>query len=239
MTCSRPNCDNVAHRNRLCHKHYDVDSARGYVNANIVRARIEQLHRDGMSWMAIAKAANLTEQGVYYLRDKATVTQSATARRIFAVDVSSRTARLDPIGTQRRIQALMRLGWPQTEISRLAGCAQRRVSEILQSKTITGRTIYAIRVAYDQLSMKPGPSNRVRIYAERRGWPPPLAWDDDTIDDPNAKPIVARRPATFTERYTELIKLGERNEERIAQRLGMNVDSMTDQCYRHGLGRVS
>jgi hypothetical protein len=29
--------------------------------------------------------------------------------------------------------------------------------------------------------------------AERRGWSGPLAWDDDTIDDPNASPDTGER----------------------------------------------
>ena len=38
--------------------------------------------------------------------------------------------------------------------------------------------------AYDELSMRQGPSVRNR----RLGYPPPLAWDDETIDDPRARP---------------------------------------------------
>jgi hypothetical protein len=45
---------------------------------------------------------------------------------------------------------------------------------------------------YDELAMTPGPSTRARDAAARRGWVPPLAWDDDEIDDPQARP--ARGP---------------------------------------------
>ena len=44
------------------------------------------------------------------------------------------------------------------------------------------------RDVYDRLSMTPGPSQVCRDRARARGYLPPLAWDDDSIDDPRAVP---------------------------------------------------
>ncbi|MGO5480449.1 hypothetical protein ACTQVS_09920, partial [Anaerovoracaceae bacterium HCP3S3_H6] len=41
-------------------------------------------------------------------------------------------------------------------------------------------------------------STRVRNYAERQGWAPPAAWDDDTIDDPTATPHGIRHTQSRT-----------------------------------------
>ena len=35
-------------------------------------------------------------------------------------------------------------------------------------------------------------AERARSTAKRKGWAPPMAWDDDTIDDPQAKPVGLR-----------------------------------------------
>lgn len=54
-----------------------------------------------------------------------------------------------------------------------------------------------VRTLYDQIWNVPPPSGtqyersaskRARTLANRNGWPPPLAWDDDEIDDPTMGP---------------------------------------------------
>lgn len=50
----------------------------------------------------------------------------------------------------------------------------------------------AVRRLYDELSWTVPPPSRIRSRAQRmaaaRRWAPPLAWDDETIDDPKARP---------------------------------------------------
>jgi hypothetical protein len=41
---------------------------------------------------------------------------------------------------------------------------------------------------YDELKSVPGSNDRARTSALRYGWAPPGAWDESTIDDPNALP---------------------------------------------------
>lgn len=100
------------------------------------------------------------------------------------------------IGTWRRIEALMCLGWSQATIAERAGLCQPNISEMLRSRRDRIRRSIADRIAavYDDLSMlspmdtSPQSAGRVRAHARRRGYAPPLAWDDDTIDDPSAVP---------------------------------------------------
>src|SRR5690606_25764514 len=47
---------------------------------------------------------------------------------------------------------------------------------------------------YERLSGTPGPSDKVRVWAEKLGWAPPLAWEGLNIDDPNAQPQGVLRP---------------------------------------------
>jgi DNA-directed RNA polymerase specialized sigma24 family protein len=49
-------------------------------------------------------------------------------------------------------------------------------------------TAAKVRALYNELSMTPGPSPRSRRLAKAKGWPPPLAFDDETIDDPDVQP---------------------------------------------------
>jgi hypothetical protein len=43
--------------------------------------------------------------------------------------------------------------------------------------------------------MRPGPSHRTRARARALGYAPPLAWDDDAIDDPSAQPCPGNHAA--------------------------------------------
>jgi DNA-binding NarL/FixJ family response regulator len=82
------------------------------------------------------------------------------------------------------------------------------------------------------LSRIPGPSQRARNDARRKGWHGPLAWDDD-IDDPTAKPDIDQhpdkrgKPAQIDElRVARLVREGLTNAQ-IAQRIGCHVRTVT------------
>lgn len=98
-------------------------------------------------------------------------------------------------GTRRRIQALYRMGWTGQHIADRLGVAHSQISIIQRGRQVVLRSTAERMVAvYDQMSMTPGPSLITRQYAIRRGWAPPLAWDDDCIDDPAAKPDGIVKP---------------------------------------------
>lgn len=98
------------------------------------------------------------------------------------------------IGTHRRIEALRAIGWPTSVIAEKAGRAARPGSIIRADQEMVRAELHdRIRDVYDRLSMTPGPSDRVRVRAINAGCVPPLAWDDDQIDDPAARPFI--RPA--------------------------------------------
>lgn len=116
-----------------------------------------------------------------------------------------------PLGTHRRIQALVALGWSLAEISRRAGYDRSHVPLILtRHGPLQARTVERIAKVYDTLSMqlpeeKTGPqrhaASKARNLARRNGWPPPLAWDDIDNDPapatagygPDIDPVVVLR----------------------------------------------
>lgn len=101
------------------------------------------------------------------------------------------------LGAQRRLQALVALGWSFGDIARRLGCARQNVHAILSETFIHARRHNAITAVYDALSMTvpEGPyATRSRRYAARHGWAPPFAWEGVDIDDPTAEPLTGPDP---------------------------------------------
>lgn len=104
---------------------------------------------------------------------------------------------ISAVGTHRRIQALQYAGWSLQRQARILGVSMQSIQSILQRPRILPATaahfarVYSI--LWDQTPPMGTPgersaTSRSRINARRRGFAPALAWDDDTIDDPAAKP---------------------------------------------------
>ena len=107
-----------------------------------------------------------------------------------------RMGRIEPqvssLGTARRLQALMAIGWDQHALAVELGWSHTRVSNLVRRENlqVTAATAARVCAVYERLCMTPrwgtGSVRYVRGYAARKGWPPPLAWDD--IDDPAETP---------------------------------------------------
>jgi hypothetical protein len=127
----------------------------------------------------------------------------ACCRRAMArYEKAGRLARLNggravpAIGAQRRIQALMALGWSSQAIATAAGQPHRNyVLRILNGQKgkptlwVERKTHAWVSAVYEELSMRlpDGPyADRTRQYAAAQGYAPPLAYD--CIDDPNERP---------------------------------------------------
>lgn len=125
--------------------------------------------------------------------------------------LNGRPRTVPAIGAQRRIHALQRLGWSAEALSRRLGHSPKWVDRVMKRSTIRRATHELIVSLYDELSMTLGPSDRTRRRAEQKGWLPPLAYDDDRIDDPNYRP--SRRvvvPKDVDQAVIERVLSGER-----------------------------
>lgn len=102
-------------------------------------------------------------------------------------------------GTERRVQALVALGWTYGSIGEPMGVTAGAVYRMATrySPTVFRSTAEKVAAVYEQMSMTLPPTETrqqkrdasyARTVARKRGWVVPLAWDDDTIDDPEAKP---------------------------------------------------
>lgn len=143
-------------------------------------------------------------------REKCCRDAMAKYKSMRALDLMAGRERIvSAIGTRRRIQALACLGWSNAEVARRAGMHPEHLPRLVHEvDTITRRTAERIAKVYDALCMQlPVAETRhqkqaitnAKNRAARHGWLPPLAWDDDRIDDPTYRPRMYYRPAPRTD----------------------------------------
>lgn len=134
---------------------------------------------------------------------------------------------VDNIGVVRRRQALAAIGWGLADLAPYFGTQWRGIGDHASNRRVRRDTLERWRRVYDLLSMTPGPNDLVRKRAKNRGWVPPLAWDEDRIDDPDARPNLggrsARRTADVSAEARFLLGFGL-SEFEVAKRLDVSVD---------------
>lgn len=181
---------------------------RSRLDAAPIRVHVQRLVDEGLTPMQIQAATghvvNRTSikqlLGIHGDRPASREVSRKTAAALLAVQPGTLIesgALVDGTGARRRLQALVAIGyelgwlWEQLKGTRNhSNCHAFMYS----GRPILAANAAAVRRLYDELSMTPGPSNRARSHAARRGWVPPLAWDDEAIDDPNATPADSSHP---------------------------------------------
>lgn len=116
-----------------------------------------------------------------------------TRKRHRAIGYGTWQGRIDATGTTRRIRALATLGWSCAELGRRRGGIDKTgVQDLAHGKygKVTAAVAADYVAIYDDLCCEDGPSARTRSWARGLGWHGPEAWTDDSIDDPDAHPIL-------------------------------------------------
>ncbi|WP_416477068.1 hypothetical protein [Streptomyces sp. LKA04] len=161
---------------------------------------LEHLHklRVTMSWSQIQDATGCDNRGLQLLiSGKRTEINRTTQDKILAVPPGAEPSAgmyIDATGPRRRLQALSALGYSGRHIADRIGTSEVRIHKIANGSQPTVRygLVRRIKHLYDELSQTPAPAGRSRTrvirHAHSNGWAPPVAWDDDTIDDPKAHP---------------------------------------------------
>jgi transcriptional regulator with XRE-family HTH domain len=214
----------------------------GYVPAEPVRQHVARLRALGWTIEQIADAAGVSNWvPAQVARGTARRLWKDRAEAVLSVPAEPRDSHrgVDSTGTRRRVQALAWMGWPCAEIARRAGTTPSSLRTLIQPRR---RVSYALagRVAdvYEELSMQAGPSLIAARKARSLGFAPPLAWDDDTIDDPAAAPdrgdASGRGPA-----WDELPHLiaGGCSADEAARRLGVAVGTVRGRLPKPGKKR--
>lgn len=169
------------------------------VPASDVVPHIKQLIDGGLTAQQVAREAGVDPSAVRWaLSGRKKTMLRGTASKILGVPVGVQTTVgfVSSVGAVRRIQALYALGHFNQRIAEASGLSRCFVIDLANEKraSLTIPRDAGVRRAYDELSMTVGTSSKTRLYAEANGWVPPLAWDDDTIDDPFAVPAVDAAP---------------------------------------------
>lgn len=202
-----------------------------YVSAARVVAHILHLRAQGVGVNAIADAAGVGRRGIQAL---AAGTQRRVAveteRKLLAVNARDHALRVPPYRAERRLQALNAIGYTTRAMAEGIGITQQMVERIMAGHRnwIDRRTFTRIDTFYRAACMTPGGNAQSIANGVKRGYAPPLAWDD--IDDENELPQMDklyRRRAPESSRMTEIRELVE---------MGAGVN---DVCRRLGITRSS
>jgi hypothetical protein len=180
-----------------------------YVDAAPVRGHIAALRAAGIGVERIAQLAGLSVSHIRQLaehdRSGSPTTQrvrSGTAARVLRVGIDNASpaprSRVDVIGTRRRLQALIAVGWAPELLAARLGRHPGSLHCSMTSRSVTARTARDVAALYEQLwNVRPpeltdeqrAAADAARAHAAAHGWPPPLAWDD--IDTDPAPPAAA------------------------------------------------
>ena len=230
--CRRANCHRRIDRVGLCAQHYRASTERGYIDSAEVRDHIAALNRAGMSLESIAADAAMSLYGVQLVLTGKRV-QKGTADRILRIPLGG-DGLVPALASRRRLHALAAIGWPLSTIAPRIGVSPKHISDVFAHERIRADKARRVQAVYEELWNTDGPSDASRRRAQRRGWAPPLAWDDETIDDPAAQPQHdAHRFVSFAELYVEVRHdLDITDVEKIAEKLRQKPESVKQQCHR-------
>jgi hypothetical protein len=189
-----------------------------------VRQHLKMLSNYGIGWEQVVALTGLPSANVsrilYRCGDRPPLARifRTTADKILAVepcfDNLADSAVVDHIGTVRRLRALVALGWPMATLGRMLPIHPHTARLVARNGgRCTAGLVRAVTALYGRMSMTVPPSTmatrRARNMAAQWGWAPPLAWDCDTIDDPDATPVTDPVPDGDFVDEVELLRVEE------------------------------
>lgn len=235
-----------------------------YVDARPAVAHVRRLQDAGLGWKRAAELAGINTSSIYPLlygrtdrndgrprtKARATTVQAILAVPVPAWDQLAGGAQVDAAGTRRRLQALATLGWSVATLAARGEVDRQPLDHAMHAGAkVQVRTARAVRDLYDHLWDKPAPTGtkgeritnaRTRNTARREGWLPPLAWDDDVMDDPEAGPAVEaighRHPLqrlTVEDIEFLLTEHPALTAQQLADRLGVTREGVRYHLARH------
>ncbi|KPC68115.1 hypothetical protein ADL27_57280 [Streptomyces sp. NRRL F-6602] len=245
-----------------------------FVDAEPVRAHLNAIRETGMPIWAICERLGLPHESSlqYVLYGRGDYGPGGQIRRETAelilaywpaVGDFPEGSRIDATGTRRRVEALAVRGWSRNQVSARIGMGAVAFRKAVNKDRVTARLARQVSEAYDALwdqdpldyGLSRNGVARVRSEAARSGFVGPLAWDDDTIDDPAAVPQTDAPPPALADGENAvarwlmgesvLLSRAERNEvlqhlfewtsgttAQIAARLEMSPEAAERQWHR-------
>lgn len=207
--CKRPECARAHYAYEIARQRAIISGQwQPWTDAGPARDHVGRLVATGLTETNIARLAGVRQGTVYRLlhgckgNPPSRRIRPEASRAILAVHPDVPPAgTVDATGTRRRLQALVACGWTQSQLAARLGMKPTNLSAMLRGfrgqKTVLASTAIAVRGLYARLWDVPPPESAkregaqaraARLMAAARGWPPPMAWDDEAIDDPRACP---------------------------------------------------
>ncbi|MGQ3384502.1 hypothetical protein [Glutamicibacter sp. TV12E] len=238
---------------------YGIEADR--VDAQPVREHVLYLKEHGVSYKALAKASGVSSSAITAMlfgraeRGHAPYSRVTreTAVKILAVnptmDNMSAGRPIDATGTHRRLQALVAIGYSIASLGDRLDITSSNMTSLMHRDRVVVSTARKVRSLYSELWDKPNAAsewrqlsaaNRARNFATIHGWLPPMAWDDDQIDDPDHQPVMnvpkgnkveANREA-FVEEVEFFADCGD-GIESIATTLDVSPDAVEKRLVRY------
>lgn len=201
----RCQCDPCIKARRRYQKELMVDHVRGKkrrVPAEPSRVHVRKLMHCGFTYSQIAQAAGLSHSQIRHLivgndNQGGKVVEyllPTTAEAILKVtwrDCDRYDQFFPKEGISRRVRALQYMGHSMRDIADAAGVTESAVYRWMETTYCKRSTLEKLDEVYGRLSMVRGTNERTRWQAYREGYMPPMAWDDATIDDPEAEPDLS------------------------------------------------
>ena len=178
-----------------------------FVDAEPVRAHLRRIHAAGMSYPAICQRLGLPQanslQHLVWGRGQWGPGQQVrreTAELILnywpTLQDFPDAARIDATGTRRRVEAMAVRGFSRAAMADRIGMCATHFKKVVGRDRVTAAVARSVAALYDEwwnadpsaYGLPRSSVSRALRDAQRAGYHSALAWDDDTIDDPNALP---------------------------------------------------
>lgn len=227
-----------------------------FTDAGPVRRHVRTLQAVGLGYERIAELSGVNKAVVIHLlygctgKKRARKIRTENAVKLLALrprigDVHDHVP-VDGTGARRRLQALARLGFTNRYLGARVGMQPSHLGRLVGSRIgVTAANHRAIAKLYDELWDQDPAAHGVLYWvaaktvrnATARGWAPPAAWDDDTIDDPTATPDLGdagrRQDALIEDTQFIAETTGIADLTVIAERLGVSRNYLDKVRERH------
>lgn len=206
-----------------------------YVDPGPAAQHIHDLRAQGMGSVTIGRACGIDQRVVQLIASGARKRiHRTTEERILAVELAP--AWVDVTGAARRLQALSAVGYTLAVLHEETGIRAAHLSRIMVGgvRVVRRGTHEVVAEVFDRLAMKQGPSAESKRRAAAKGWAPPLAWDEDSIDAPDAQPDYGHKKRGFDLDEWRFIVQGGEDPERAAERCGVTITAVERAAYREG-----
>ena len=179
-----------------------------FVDAEPVRAHLAAIREAGMPVQATAVRLGLRPDAFAYIlwgdehHGPGETVRRETAELVLGfwptlADFPD-AARVDATGTRRRVEAMAVAGWTFAAMAGEVGMRPKTFSRAMNMDRVTARLARAVCALYDRWWNQTPEDHGIPVWvAERqrraaalRDWAPALAWDEESIDDPEAQPVL-------------------------------------------------